>query len=124
MSFYLGLELKPKELILIIKASIVEIANSHLKNSRKEEGSFSIWDGHMKKNWGNFINPPLIYFKKSKEARERCKWSSPRKEWAKLNFDGAARGNLGTISIGCIINDDIGKWITDKAMSINPPSNN
>ena len=78
----------------------------------------------MKKKWLNLINPPLLYFKKSKEARETCKWSPPPKGWAKLNFDGADRGNPGIAGIGCIINDDTGKWIAKKSMSIHPTSNN
>ena len=44
--------------------------------------------------------------------------------WVKLNFDGAARGNLGLVGIGCIINNDIGQWIARKVMSISPTSNN
>ena len=108
--------MKLKELLLKIKASIVEVINSHL-----EEGFFSIWDGLMKKNWTNLINPPLVYFKKSKEARESCKWSPPLSGWYKLFV---ARDNLGMIGIGCIINDDTDKWIAKKAMSIRATSNN
>lgn len=78
----------------------------------------------MKKKWPNLINPPLFYVKKSKEAREICKWSPPPKGWAKLNFDGATRGNPSTTDIGCIISDDTGNWIAKKAMSIQPTSNN
>ena len=77
----------------------------------------------MKKNWSNLINPPLLYVKTRKEARERCKWLPPPKGWAKFNFNGAARGNLGTRGIGYIINDDIGHWIAKKSMSIQLTSN-
>ena len=77
----------------------------------------------MKKNWTNLINPPLVYLKKS-EARDRYKWTPPPKGWFKLNFDGAARGNLGAARIGCIINDDTGNWVAKKAMTITPTSNN
>ena len=70
------------------------------------------------------INLPLIYLKKSKEVRARCKWEPPPCGWFKLNFDRAARGNLGAAGIGCIINDDTGKWVAQKAMSIPPTSNN
>ena len=59
----------------------------------------------MKNNFSKLINPPLLYVKKSKEARENCKWTPPLKGWAKLNFDGAARGNLSMIGIDCIVND-------------------
>ena len=103
---------------------MVEIANSHLRNAWKEEGSFSNWDGQMKKNWSKLINPPLLYVKNGKEAREKCRWAPLPKGWAKLNFDSATRGNLGTTGIGCIINDDSGHWVAKKAMSIQPTSNN
>ena len=78
----------------------------------------------MKKNWSNLINLSLVYMKKRKEARARCKWEPPPCGWFKLNFDGAARGNLSVVGIGCIINNDIGKWVAKKAMSIPPTSNN
>lgn len=98
--------MKTEELILKLEASIVETTNSHLKNSPKEEGFFSCWDGQMKKLWPNLINPPLLYLKNSKEARRNCRWVPPLNGWAKLNFDGAARCNPSAVSIGCIINDD------------------
>ena len=116
--------MKLEELLLKIETSIVELINSHLRNLRKEEGSFSFWDGLMKKKWTNLINPPLVYFKKRKEARESCKWSPPPHGWYKLNFYGAARGNPGTLGIGCIINYDSRKWIAKKGLSIWPTSNN
>ena len=72
-----NLELGSEELISKIEASIVETTNSHLKKSQKEEGSFSIWDEKMKKNWVKLINPPLVYQKSSKEARENCRWAPP-----------------------------------------------
>ena len=96
----------------------MELIDSHLKNLRKEEGSFSFWDDLMKKNWTNLINPPLVYFKKRKEARESCKWSPPPHGWYKLNFDGEARGIPGMAGIASIINDDYRKWIAKKALSI------
>ena len=74
--------------------------------------------------WSNLINPPLIYLKNSKEARRKSKWNPPPKGWAKLNFNGAARGNLRIARAGIIINDDKGQWIARKAISINPTSNN
>jgi hypothetical protein len=95
-------------LLLKMEASIVEVSNSHLRKVRKEEGSFSSWDGLMKKNWSKLINLPLVYSKSSKMARKDCKWFPPPHGWHKLNFDGAARGNPGMAGIGCIINDDSG----------------
>lgn len=73
-------KLKSEDLILKIEASIVKIAISHLRRSRIDEGSFTIWDGVIKKVWTKLINPPLVYLKKRKEAREQCKWIPPLKD--------------------------------------------
>ena len=117
-------EMEVNSLITKIEASIVENMNSFLRKSRFTEGSFSLWDEGVKKHWPHLINPPLTYTNRDKEARRNCKWSPPPKGWTKLNFDGAARGNPGVAGIGCIINNDSGKWIAKKAKSINPTTNN
>ena len=43
-----------KELLLNIEASIVEMLNSHLRKTIKEEASISSWDSLMKKE---FVQP-------------------------------------------------------------------
>ena len=70
-------DMQPNEIVKKIEACIVETLNSHLRNSQKEEGSFSSWDGYIKKKWTNFINPLLTCKKKNKEARENCRWTPP-----------------------------------------------
>ena len=111
-------------LIIKIEAAIVEVINSFLRKSFIEEGSFSYWDGLMKKNWSNLINPALVYKSSNKEARANCKWVPSPCGWYKLNFDGEARGNPGVAGIGCIINDDSGKWVAKLASPLPPTSNN
>ena len=37
-------------------------------NTPKAEGTFSVWDENMKKNWLHLINPPLVYPKKDNIA--------------------------------------------------------
>ena len=98
--------------------------NSYLRRSSFEEGTFSNWDGLMKKKWPNLINPPLLYSKGNSEARKNCKWEPPPSGWGKLIFDGAARGNPGIVGIGCIIHNTEGKWIVKQVKSIPPTSNN
>ena len=83
-----------------------------------------MWDGLMKKYWPMIINPPLVYPPHNKEARANCKWAPPPQGWHKLNFDGVAQGNPGISGIGCIINDDHGKWIAKVAAPLPPSSNN
>ena len=121
---FCNIEMDCGELISKIEASIVEIVNSYLRKSRMAEGSFSDWDCCIKKLWPKLINPPMLYPKASQEARRNCKWSPPPRGWAKLNFDGAARGNPGMAGIGCIVNNDSGVWIAKKAKPIGPSSNN
>ena len=76
----------------------------------------------MKKKWVNL--PPQVYKIKNNEARNNCRWILSPVGWVKLNFDGASRGNPGNVGIGCIINDDLGKWIVKRAKSIEPTINN
>ena len=116
--------MEPEVLLVKTEISIVETINSYLRKINTEEGSFSSWDGSMKKVWSNLINPPQMYSKANKEARKSYKWIPPPKGWAKLNFGGAARGNSGKVGIGIIINNDKGEWIAKKAFSIFPTSNN
>lgn len=121
---FCGSELNLEDLVHKIEASIVETANAHLSKLRIVEGSFSFWDNQVKMVWPNLINPPHVYLKSSKEAREKFRLTPPPKEWFKLNFDGAARGNPRIVVIRCIINDHTGHWIAKKAKSISPTSNN
>ena len=116
--------MEPEAILMKIEVSIVEIINSYLRKNSIEEGSFSSWDGSIKKLWDNLINPPQMYSKSNKEARKTCKWIPPPYGWAKLNFDGAARGNPGIAGIGIIINNDKGVWIAKKASRIASTSNN
>ena len=98
--------------------------NAYLTKSSHKEGTFSFWDGSMKKQWTNLINPPMVYAASNKEARANCKWDLPPPGWYKLNFDGAARGNPGIAGVGCIINDEDSWWIAMLASPLPLVSNN
>ena len=98
--------------------------NANLRKSAHVEGSFSYWDGFIKKLWPKLINPPLVYTVSNKEARANCKWTPPPPGWHKLNFDGAARGNPGIAGVGCILNDEYGRWVAKLAAPLPPASNN
>ncbi|XP_057816798.2 uncharacterized protein LOC131030131 [Cryptomeria japonica] len=58
------------------------------------------------------------------ELREAYKWKVPKKGWAKLNFGGASRGNLGPAGIECYLHDDDGKELAKLAKPIGIESNN
>lgn len=111
-------------LINKMKACIIEVMNMHLRKTIKEEGTFSEWDGIMKRNWNKLINPPLIYKNRSQGVGDKCKWEPAPNGWAKINFDGASRGNPGKSGIGCIIKKDTGKWIVKRASYIKNMMNN
>ena len=112
------------KILLKLEVAIIEVMNAHLRKPSYEEGSFSSWDGTMKKKWSNLINPPLVYATSNREARAKCKWVPPPPGWHKLNFDGVARGNLGIASLGCIINDEDGRWVAKLASPLPSTSNN
>ena len=113
-----------ERVLLKLEASIMEVLNSHLRKSVKKEGSFSFWDRCMKNNWSKLINPPIIDLKINKEVRGTYNWVPPPHGQFKLNFNGATRGNLGVLGIGCIVNNDSRKWVGKLASPIPPTSNN
>ena len=98
--------------------------NATLRKTSHLEGSFSFWDGLMKKQWSSLINPPLVHVTSNKEARAKCKWFPPPSGWFTLNFDGAVRGNPGIARVGCIVNDEEGRWVAKLASPLPPVSNN
>ncbi|GLJ19309.1 hypothetical protein SUGI_0347620 [Cryptomeria japonica] len=70
---------------------------------------------------------PLFIGSGGKQAeidRKLTKWVPPRKGWAKLNFDGASRGNPGIAGIGCAIHQDNGELIASINKPIGLASNN
>ena len=52
--------------------------------------------------------------RKFKACREEklVGWSPPPPRWVKLNTDGAFKASSGMTSVGKIIRDEIGIWIT------------
>ena len=61
-----------------VEACIIEVENNNLRNSNKEEGSFSKWDVDMCKKWFKLINPPMTS-SNNKQGRVICKWEPPQK---------------------------------------------
>lgn len=117
-------EMLASSLVLKIEASITETLNSYIRKSQFKEGSFTLNDSIIKRNWNKLINPPYMYSIKNSEARKNCNWSPPPQGWYKLNFDGASRGNPGLSGIGCIIHNETGRWLMKLEKHIPPTSNN
>jgi ribonuclease HI len=107
-----------------MEASITEVLNNYLRSNPIEEGSFTVWDAGIKKNWPYIINPPLCYKTKNLIARTECRWSPPPPGWLKLNFDGASRGNPGKSGAGFILRNHLGHWVAKKATTLGVTTNN
>lgn len=69
--------------------------------------TYNDWDNRMEQIWslkdkGHYQKP------KMKKDQTTVKWEAPPKDWVKLNFDGACRGNPRASRIGAIIRDEKG----------------
>lgn len=51
-------------------------------------------------------------------------WGPPDKDWTKVNFDGASRGNLGVFGAGFIARDNCGNILAIGAKRLVDGSNN
>ncbi|XP_059073504.1 uncharacterized protein LOC131874239 [Cryptomeria japonica] len=96
------------QLVNKIEASVVETLNSRTSKFSSKLSEMTYWDEKMRGGWLCLKIPPFVGVSDSnkKELREACIWKVPKKGWAKLNFNGASRGNLGPIGIGCCLHDD------------------
>ncbi|XP_059073555.1 uncharacterized protein LOC131874279 [Cryptomeria japonica] len=60
----------------------------------------------------------------SLQPRASCRWHPPDEGWLKLNFDGASRGNLGQVGIGCVVHNWEGKEVASLASPVGIITNN
>lgn len=94
-----------------IEASIIELFNAQLMAKQKKK--FTKWDAWIMKQWFGIKIPPLGYSRRiaSTKQHNKTKWIPPEQGWAKLNFDGASKGNPGPSRVGCIIRTYIGSTL-------------
>ncbi|XP_057827534.2 uncharacterized protein LOC131038938 [Cryptomeria japonica] len=57
-------------------------------------------------------------------SSEMVKWEPPSKQWIKINFDGASKGNPGTSGVGVVARDDNGFIIFKGAQHLQDGTNN
>lgn len=57
-------------------------------------------------------------------SSEKVKWEPPSKQWIKINFDGASKGNLGTSSAGVVARDDNRFILFKRAQRLQDGTNN
>ncbi|KAH9312614.1 hypothetical protein KI387_027649, partial [Taxus chinensis] len=72
--------------------------------------SFTLHDMEMEKSWPKIIKPRDEALKSSLPsslARRNSKWSPPPPSFFKIDFDGAARGNPGASSAGCLVRNSL-----------------
>ena len=50
--------------------------------------------------------------------REHARWDCPPKNWFKINFDGASKGNLGKEGCGIVIRNSNGDIMGSMAIPI------
>ncbi|XP_059070720.1 uncharacterized protein LOC131860341 [Cryptomeria japonica] len=61
----------------------------------------------MEKRWA--LKEPQTYVPPTKRPdRKIIRWKAPPRDWTKLNFDSASKGNPGQSGIGAIIQDEQG----------------
>jgi len=74
------------------------------------------------------VLPPQSFHPKAAEERKRAraltKWTVPPKGRLKLNFDGAAKGNLGPLGAGVIIRNEVGNLVVAMSKKLLEGTNN
>ncbi|GLJ45907.1 hypothetical protein SUGI_0966430 [Cryptomeria japonica] len=91
-----------------IKAAIEEVASGNIR--KKTIRCYNTWDKKMEKRWA-FKELIEVRIADKAKNRKMVKWLAPKKNWTKLNFDGASRGNLGKAGYGVVIRDENGSFI-------------
>ncbi|XP_059069835.1 uncharacterized protein LOC131859787 [Cryptomeria japonica] len=96
--------------LLRVERAIAESVLAAARNHNLAKHPYTSEDKNIQANWllVNYqpvngylrVNPPL--------EKEEVKWEPPTKEWIKINFDGASRGNLGTSGVGVVARNDKG----------------
>ena len=66
----------------------------------------------------------MMYTTTDKLARDNCKWFPQPRGWAKLNFDGASKGNPRNEGLWCIIHSDNQEWFVKQAKYLGKVTNN
>ena len=65
----------------------------------------------------NPLNSECLNFKVD-NPRLTIKWNTPPNGWIKGNFDGSAKGNLGSVGCGSVLRDHVGNVIDAIAVPI------
>ncbi|KAH9289218.1 hypothetical protein KI387_033335, partial [Taxus chinensis] len=100
----------PEQVVLRLEWAISESVSSCWNRN----SPFSNKDREIQNRWPSILKPKDGALKSSTPLallRKSVCWSPPSSSFFKLNFDGAARGNLGALGAGCIIRDELNQLI-------------
>ncbi|XP_059075024.1 uncharacterized protein LOC131875037 [Cryptomeria japonica] len=115
-----------ENLLLRVEQAIVESVSAAAKNHNLAKHPYTSEDRMIQTNSpfvncqpinGSLrVNPPL--------EKEEVKWEPPSKEWIKINFDGASKGNLRTSRVGVVTRNDKGVILFKGARRLQDGTNN
>ncbi|XP_059068734.1 uncharacterized protein LOC131859184 [Cryptomeria japonica] len=91
-----------------VEREIAEAVSVAARNHNLTKHSFTNEERDIQANW------PMIHCQPINGSSgvdpvlsvEKVKWEPPSKQWIKINFDGASKENLGTLSVGVVARDD------------------
>ncbi|XP_059074768.1 uncharacterized protein LOC131874858 [Cryptomeria japonica] len=102
-------ELSTEQLISKIKVSREEVVNG--KSVMRKNYRYNNWDRSMEIKWSLKDIGPVVPSKRQVDM-SLIKWTVPPKDWVKLNFDGASKGNPGRVGFEAILRDENGRMIS------------
>lgn len=114
-------DLSTEQLISKIKIAIEEVVNG--KSVMRNKYRYNNWDRSMEIKWSLKERGPVVPSKKQVD-KNLIKWNAPPKDWVKLNFDGASKGNPGRASFGVVLRDENNELISGVYGNLGECSNN
>lgn len=111
-----------------VERAITESVSATARNHNLAKHPYTSEDISIQANWplvncqpvnGSWRVNPL-----SELAKEEVKWEPPTKEWIKINFDGASRGNPGISGVGVVARNDKGVILFKGARRLQNGTNN
>lgn len=110
-----------EETIKSIKTTIEEVVSGNIR--KKRIIFYNACDKKMEKRWA-FKELTKVRIADKAKDRKKVRWIAPKKDWTKLNFDGASRGNPGKVGYGEVIRDKNGSFLQAIYEKIEDTTNN
>lgn len=110
-----------------IENSITELVNTYVQKHQKSSVLFTSWDCELIKKWEGICLPAngsQTSVGEARNARAHTVWQTPQLDFAKINFDGALRGNPNESGAGVCIRNNLGEFLALKYSSLPQETNN